>query len=922
MARLAGQTLGHYRIVRQLGAGGMGEVYEAEDLKLGRRVALKVLPDETSRDPARRERFEREARAVAALSHPNIVTIFSVEQADGVDFITLELLEGETLRHLLPRGGMTLGRLLDVAIPLSEALAAAHQQGITHRDLKPENVLITREGKLKVLDFGLAKVGEGLFQDGGASRAPTMALTEEGKIVGTVAYMSPEQGEGRKVDPRSDVFTLGVILYEMATGERPFKGETTVSLLSSILKDHPPPVTAINATLPRDLARIVDRCLMKDPARRFQSAMGLSTELLRLKQDSDSGELDSVVASGVRPGASQGDAARSGERSGETALPASGGGRSRTVAVAATIGVIAIGLALFALTRWRGAGEKSGPGAASLPAAPAARDDRQRIVVLPFENLGKPDDAYFADGMTEEITSRLAGISGLGVISRTSAVQYARTGKTTKQIGAELGVDYVLEGTVRWERTGSASRVRVTPQLVRVSDETQLWGDRYDREMKDIFRVQSEIAEQVVGKLGLAMHGSGGPGAAPATAPPTENLEAYQAYLKGKAEDDYVDAKVMERAVAALEEAVRLDPKFAVAWAELARTHVNMYHFRFDYTEDRLAKARDCADRALSLKPGLREGHLALGYYYYQGRHDYPQAVEEFQRVAGNRADDPDALEAMGYVLRRQGHWDEALSAMEKAYSLNPRNASLVNNLAGTYESFRRYPEALRMLDVAIGLDPNDPGTLVQKAFTLLDADGDTKRARAVLARIDPGKFPELPGLLSLMEYYDRNFEKSLELWAAYPNEVLETPGLYQPKRLVAGLTYLVEGDRARATEECEAGRKMLEKAIAENPRDARRRAAMGIALACLGRKEEAVREARLACDLTPISTDAVDGPQFLEVLARVQTMTGDLDGATDLLARVYEMKGGGSPKVARMDPLYAPLLAYPRFQKVLEKYP
>ena len=255
MSSWIGQTLGHYRILRQLGAGGMGEVYEAEDAKLSRRVALKILPAETARDPRRRDRFEREAKAVAALNHPNIVTIYSVEESGGTDFITMELVDGQTLRQILPRGGLPLVRLLNLAIPLTEAVAAAHQQGITHRDLKPENIVVTRDGKIKVLDFGLAKRDEGVEEAGAASRLPTVVLTEEGRIVGTVAYMSPEQGDGKRVDPRSDVFSLGIILYEMSTGERPFKGGSTVSLLSSILKDNPPPVTEINPALPRDLAR-------------------------------------------------------------------------------------------------------------------------------------------------------------------------------------------------------------------------------------------------------------------------------------------------------------------------------------------------------------------------------------------------------------------------------------------------------------------------------------------------------------------------------------------------------------------------------------------------------------------------------------------------------------------------------------------
>ena len=365
---MIGRTLSHYRILRQLGTGGMGEVYEAEDTKLGRKVALKVLPAKTARDPQRRERFEREAKAVAALNHPNIVTIYSVEEADGVNFITMELVEGQTLRQVLPRGGLPLGKLLELSIPLAEAVAAAHQQGITHRDLKPENVLVNRDGKVKVLDFGLAKVSEVFGEAGGRSRLPTRALTEEGRIVGTVAYMSPEQAEGKPVDPHSDVFTLGIILYEMSTGERPFKGDTAVSVLSSILKDNPPPVTQIDTTLPRDMARIVNRCLMKEPTRRFQSALGLATELATLKQESDSGELEAVTSGG--------------RGSGVAAAPAAiASGRARKIGYAAAAAAV-VGLAVagyVALLGWRGGAGAGGPATEERGEAPADRRFRSSM---------------------------------------------------------------------------------------------------------------------------------------------------------------------------------------------------------------------------------------------------------------------------------------------------------------------------------------------------------------------------------------------------------------------------------------------------------------------------------------------------------------------------------------------------------------
>jgi serine/threonine protein kinase len=297
----AGQAVLHYRLVEKIGEGGMGEVYVAEDTKLGRRVALKVLPKEMAADAERRARFEREAQAVAALSHPNIVTLHSVEEADGVHFITMELVEGQTLAKKLPRGGFSLSELLEIAIPLADAVSSAHRTGITHRDLKPDNIMVDNEGRLRVLDFGLAKLHDTAEPDEGVTEAPTAALeTEEGKILGTVAYMSPEQAEGKAVDSRSDVFSLGTILHEMATGDRPFCGDTRMSTIGAILKDEPAPVTKHNRSLPRHLGRIIRRCLAKDPDRRYQTALDLRNELEELKAEIDSGELIAEPASAAR----------------------------------------------------------------------------------------------------------------------------------------------------------------------------------------------------------------------------------------------------------------------------------------------------------------------------------------------------------------------------------------------------------------------------------------------------------------------------------------------------------------------------------------------------------------------------------------------------------------------------------------------
>ena len=912
-----GQTLGHYRILRPLGAGGMGEVYEAEDTKLGRRVALKILPEETARDPQRRERFEREAKAIAALSHPGIVTIHSVERADGIDFITMELLEGRTLRRILAPTGLSFDRFLDIAVPLAEAMGAAHERGITHRDLKPENILIGRDGKPKVVDFGLAKRDEIYGTDGEGSRAPTRALTEEGRIVGTVAYMSPEQAEGKPVDPRSDVFALGIILYEMATGERPFKGDTTVSVLSSILKDTPPPVTQSNATLPRDAARIVNRCLMKDPARRFQSGVGLATELAELKRASDSGELAAVTGTAAA------------HPTGGLSLRGPGRGSKLMPAAAIAAALLAAGALGWWAMRGRGgpAGDAlPGPsGTAALPPAGDGRaaapiDARRRIVVLPFENLGAADDAYFADGVTEEITSRLAAVGGLGVISRNSAVQYAKTTKSTRQIGSELNVDYVLSGTVRWQRGGGASRVRVTPQLVRADDDTQVWGERYEREMKDIFAVQSEIAEQVVSRMGIAMR-SPGPAAASAAAAPTGNLDAYQLYLRGKAEVEKpeADRETMLGGIDLLEQAVRLDPDFSQGWAMLSYAHSLVYNNRYDYSEQRLARARECVDRALALQPDLREARLALGYYYYWGRRDYVQAAGEFKAAAGGRPDDPEALAAMAYMLRRQGKWDEALAAMQRAFALNPRDYTLVTNLMGTYKALGRYEEMLSLFGLAEEVGATAVELKIGRMFLYLEKDGDSRAARAALMEIDPGQFAERPGLIAFLDLLEGRHDEALAQLRAFPRDILENQTFYAPKTLFEGEVYLAMNDRRRAAVACEAARQRLEKDVAASPRDPRIRTSLGRAFACLGRRDEALREARLAVDLMPVTTDALDGPDYLEGLAIVHAMLGDSDAAIDVLEKVAVLPGGPTPAMLKLDPALAPLRGNPRFAQVLK---
>ncbi|MDH3816880.1 MAG: serine/threonine-protein kinase, partial [Acidobacteriota bacterium] len=492
MHDLIGRTLGHYGIVEKIGAGGMGVVYRAHDERLDRDVAIKVLPEELATDPDRLRLFEREAKAVAALDHPNILAIHDFGSEEGVTYAVMELLKGVSLREVISKVGLTTGKAVEYARSIADGLAAAHDEGIVHRDLKPENVFLTKDGRIKILDFGLAKLT--LPEADLSTETPTATLdTAPGGLIGTIPYMAPEQVQGQPADHRSDIFGLGVVLYEMLTGHRPFGGSTSVETAAAILKEDPEPISAAAPAVPSTLSGVVSKCLEKRPEDRFSSAHDLSLTL---------GAIDTAAPE---------------PPVGENSIIAKRWPHILAVAIAAVIGLLVI-LPPEALFERRADQPTEAP--------------LSRIVVLPFENLGNAKDAYFAEGMTEEITARLASVRGIQVISRTSARLYEQTDKSVPEIGAELRVGYVLEGTVRWARKeGGGSQIRITPQLIRVDDDTHLWVETYDRVLEDIFDIQSEIAQKVTHELGIAL-GVGEKDAFGAR--PTDDLEAYQAYLRGR----------------------------------------------------------------------------------------------------------------------------------------------------------------------------------------------------------------------------------------------------------------------------------------------------------------------------------------------------------------------------------------------------
>ena len=502
---MIGRTLSNYEITAKLGEGGMGEVFLAEDTKLDRKIALKVLPETLAADPERLQRFQREAKTVAALNHPNIVTIYSVEADQGRHFLTMELVEGKTLDQHIPADGVALAKLFDLAMPIADALAEAHAKGITHRDLKPANVMVNEKGQVKILDFGLAKLAAA---DGEGDSDATDALTQDGLVVGTVRYMSPEQARGEGADHRSDVFSLGVLLYEMATGQRPFRGSGSVELLSSILKDDPPSVTAIKTELPNHLGRVVRRCLEKDPDNRYQSALEIRNELRDLKKEIDSG----ASAAGVSPAA-----VRDSSRVNWKAVA------PFTLAIA-----VAASLIWWALDDREREGDSE---IATAESAVAAGPAEASIAVLPFANSSaEPDTQYFVDGVHDDLLIQLASVGDLKVISRTSVLEYRDTTKNIRQIGQELGVGNVLEGTVR--RAGG--RVRINVQLIDAQTDENQWAETFDRELtpENIFEIQTEIAGAIAAELAITLSGADRSTLARA---PTRNQQAYDLYQQARA---------------------------------------------------------------------------------------------------------------------------------------------------------------------------------------------------------------------------------------------------------------------------------------------------------------------------------------------------------------------------------------------------
>jgi serine/threonine protein kinase/Tfp pilus assembly protein PilF len=593
-----GQTLSHYSITRKIASGGMGIVYEAEDSRLGRRVALKFLPEQMAQDTQLCERFQREARAASALNHPNICTIHAIENVDGQNFLVMELLEGQTLSHMLGRVAFSMDKLLPIATQIADALESAHAKGIVHRDIKPANIFITDRGQVKILDFGLVKIEPDEFQvqEGISTKVePQDQLTSPGVAMGTASYMSPEQARGQLVDARTDLFSLGSVLYQMAGGVLPFAGDTSAVIFDAILNRDPQPVDQLNPELPAEFGRIISKLLEKDRTLRCQSATELKTDFNRLKRNLDSGVKRAAELTETKSGVPK-------------------------------------------------------PGTKS-------------VAVLYFENLSAAkEDEYLRDGITEDIITELSKIRGLNTFSRPTVLAFRDKSATPSQVGNVLRAAFVLTGTLR--RAGN--RLRITTQLVDTQTDFPLWSERYDREMKDVFEVQDEIARKIAEALRITLSQQELEDLA---AKPTENLQAYDLYLRGKRYARRQTRQDLEFALQMFENAVALDPSFALAYAACANACAMFY---CNYSRDAIwvERARNASGKAVALRWDLPEVMVSQAWVLYATElHD--EAVRMVEKAIERKRDCEGAYYLLCRALFSAGRYQEVMTVMETALEVS-----------------------------------------------------------------------------------------------------------------------------------------------------------------------------------------------------------------------------------------------------------
>ena len=683
MTSMIGTTLSHYAIMRKLGQGGMGEVFLAEDTQLGRRVAIKLLRPETISDEHARKRLVREARAAATLDHPNICSIYEVGEADGCSFIAMQYVEGETLDARIKSKPLELKESLTIAAQIADGLAEAHSHGIIHRDIKPGNIMITSRGQAKVMDFGLARVIAGAVE----SEAETQSLlTTPGTIVGTMPYMSPEQVRDEVLDGRSDIFSFGVVLYEMLTGRQPFSAESPAATLSAILTRDPLPLARYSDGVPAELERIVRKCLGKDRERRYQTSRDVAIDLENVRREC---EAAAVTASRGERTTQSADVVVT-DKTGKQSPFAS----RRALGVAGLVVALIVAALAYALL-FRG--------------VPAARQPEiKSLAVLPLENLsGDPAQEFFADGMTEALISNLAQIRALKVISRTSVMRYKGSGKLLPEIARELNVDAVLEGSI--QRAGG--RVRITAQLIHAASDTHLWSRDYDRDPSDVLRLQSEVARAVAEEIRIQVTAEERMRLASAR---SVNPQAHEAYLLGRYHLSKKNEDDLSQAIEHFERAIQLAPDYAAAYAGLSEAWQERGVWGLRTFSEVEAPARAAALKAIQWDEQLSEGHMMLAQLNYIYDWDWAGAEQQFKRALELNPGSLYVHRPYAVFLMAVGRHAEAISEIQRAAQLDPVSSEIQSNFGRILYRARKYEEAIPHFKRALELEPRNYSAYVR----------------------------------------------------------------------------------------------------------------------------------------------------------------------------------------------------------------
>jgi serine/threonine protein kinase/Tfp pilus assembly protein PilF len=796
-----GTMVEHYRVIEKIGAGGMGEVYLAEDTKLKRQVALKFLPSHLMHNPDVRSRFIREAQAVAKLNHPNIVTIHEVSEFNGRPFFVMEHIKGRSLHRYAHDTPLPVDTIVEFAMQICQGLGEAHRHGIIHRDIKSANISVDSSNRIRLLDFGLAAV------------QGDEKLTKTGSTLGTVAYMSPEQVSGRDVDLRSDLFSLGIVLYELLAGRTPFRRDSEGATLKAIVEDNAEPLGRYKADVPDKLSEIVFKLLEKDRELRYQSAEGVIADLKKLVYDSMPTR---------RNGAHK------------QRIP-----RKPLTYIAAAVVVVII--AGYFLINNRKTANEHGP----------------VLAVLPFTNIGSDEDVYFSEGVTDEIRSRLNSLQGIRILSRTSVEKYRGTDKTAEDIGRELGADYLLEGTIRWDKSSEVERLRITPQLIQTENSFQLWSKSYERTVTEIFAVQAEIADQISHQLGVTLLKPEEHRSKDAT---TENLEAYNYYLRGLeiTRKGIFNNTNSREALRMFDSAIALDSGFALAWAQKSKAATEYSFGYLSYNDPVNIEAKRAAEKSLTLEPQLVDGHIAMGNYYNYVENDFEKALAEFEKAESEISDNADLSESIGIIKMRQGKWHEAISYFETAAHLDPLNTRHYYWLATCYAELREFSKANQYVNRSYTLAPDNNDAIWLKIFINLLRSG----------KIEVGeyKFKNITGTIGTARAstFKLSMANSLGIWRFLPEEyhTEEMINEFVPLRdelssfdyyFNLGQLYRLIGKSNKSLMYFDSSRTVLEKVVEVSPDDYHALTKLGLAYALLGRHEEAAKAGKRAKELLSV---------------------------------------------------------------------